>query len=117
MCKGTKTTMACGHILGQLKAQCPPETISPCKQEEIQDRLINDTCADCDPEVRRKMLRAAYEQERVRLVARYREAKAAGDVALMASLEHQMMMGVSEVRAANFEIGLVKGDVDVAWES
>lgn len=82
----------------------------------MQRRFINDTCADCDPGVRRKMLRAAYEQERARMVACYCEAKAAGDGSLMEELEHRMMMDVNEVRTANFEIGLARGDVDVAWE-
>lgn len=116
MCKGTRATMACGHTLWHWTTRCPPEKRLQCKKEPTDWRFIDDTCADCDPSVRRKMLRAAYEQERARLVARYCEARGAGDGALMAELEHRMVMDISEVRTANFEIGLARGDVDVTWE-
>jgi hypothetical protein len=120
--------MACGHELWHYTHRCDAETRprSQCGQQKqqqhldgtVRSRFIDDTCADCDPGVRRKMLRAAYEQERVRMVERYREARAAGDEELMARLEYQMTGAVDEMRRANFEVGrgLLWSDGHVKWE-
>lgn len=127
--------MACGHELWHYthhRCDAEARTGSRCGQQgkqqqqqqhhsegTIRSRFIDDTCADCDPGVRRKMLRAVYEQERARMVERYRGARAAGDGELMGRLEHQMKVAVDGMRRANFDVGcglLGSDDGDVKWE-
>ena len=114
MCEGTKTTLACGHELWHITLQCADlrATGALCSQRKVHCRFINDTCADCDPGARRKMLQAWYEQQRAELVRQYSEAKKADDPVAMANLERQMIRGVSEMRTANFEISLARGDIE-----
>lgn len=108
--------MACGHQLCHYTSRCPLEARATCKKD-TQKRFINDTCADCNPQVRRKMLRASYEYNQSKLMEEYVKAKATGNKTRMASLEVQMTKDVCAVRAANYEIGLVRNNVDVDWKS
>ncbi|KAG9253386.1 uncharacterized protein F5Z01DRAFT_658684 [Emericellopsis atlantica] len=81
----------------------------------MENRLINDTCADCDPEVRRKILREEYEAKHAILMERYRQAKKDGDVNLMQDLETRIQNLVVVTRSRNFEISPVRGGMDVLW--
>ena len=81
----------------------------------MENRFIDDTCADCDPEVRRKILREEYEAKHTVLMERYRQAKKDGDANLMQDLETSIQNLVVVTRSPNFEIGLVRGSMDVLW--
>lgn len=66
---------------------------------------MHDTCAECDPERRRQVLRARYEQDLALLGRRYADARLDGDTVLMGELEWEICRLVSDVRAGNFEAG------------
>lgn len=77
-----------------------------CARPEISERQwMHDTCAECDPERRRRVLRARYEQDLALLGRRYADARLDGDTVLMGELEWEICRLVSDVRAGNFEAG------------
>jgi hypothetical protein len=117
MCHVSETAMACGHKLQHTSSYChnaaqPSSSSNPsarttCANPEVTHRSsINDTCAECDPAVRRRILRMRYEEDRAVLMRVYMDAKKAGDQALMARVEEMMNQAVSEVRAGNFAVSV-----------
>lgn len=118
MCRVSETTMACRHKLQHTSSHCQhapqppssssnPSARSTCANPEVTHRSsINDTCAECDPAVRRRILRMRYEEDRAVLMRVYMDAKKAGDQVLMARVEEMMNQAVNEVRAGNFAVSV-----------
>ncbi|KAH7145869.1 hypothetical protein B0J13DRAFT_329838 [Dactylonectria estremocensis] len=115
MCTTLKTTMACGHTFTGTSEQCSPSS-SPCSTPDIQYRFLNDTCAKCDPEQRRRRVKLEYECRHAELMQLYLAAKKVGNKDAMTRLEHMMTENTHSTRQRNFEVGLVRRDPDVMWE-
>lgn len=105
--------MACGHQFEQISSTCTYQKTTKCKPI-MPNRFISNTCADCDPAVRRKIIRAKYEHHHHRLMMKYIEIKKKRDKVRMAELKAEMLQCVNEVRRGNFEISLVRDGGDVA---
>lgn len=76
MCSGDITQLSCGHTLQHL-TPCP-RAPRPCAVA-WERRALRDTCAACDPAIRRRRLGAEYEARHAALTARMLEARRAGD--------------------------------------
>lgn len=107
--------MACGHHLTHYTAKCPPQDAAKCSRNNMKKHSNKDTCSDCDPEVQKKMLHAAYDQHRSQVVHQYREAAKAGDEKTMRELEWDNMMNTNKLKTKNFKLGFSSTDADVQW--
>ncbi|KAH7017660.1 hypothetical protein EDB80DRAFT_773040 [Ilyonectria destructans] len=114
MCTKLITTMACGHSFTRNAAQRSPCS-SPCSTSPVQHKYLNDTCAKCDPESRRRRVKLEYEYRHAELMQLYMAAKKAGDENTMARLEQLMAENTRVTRQKNFEVSLVSRDPDVVW--
>lgn len=108
--------MACGHFFTSYTQQCSPDKQEDCLRS-IHHHFVNDTCAQCDPEVKRKEVCVNYKKCHARLMREYCEAKRAQDQAAMSRIEQLMTELVQKVRVDNFEISLARHDPDVLWSS
>lgn len=75
MCRGDITQLTCGHTLQHLT---PCARTRPCAVS-WQRHAIRDTCAACDPALRRRRLGEEYEARHAALTARMLEARRSGD--------------------------------------
>lgn len=115
MCTKLITTMACGHSFTRNAAQRSPCS-SPCSTSSVQHKYLNDTCAKCDPESRRRRVKLEYEYRHAELMQLYMAAKKAGDENTMARLEQLIAENTRVTRQKNFEVSLVSRDPDVVWQ-
>ncbi|KAF4977074.1 hypothetical protein FZEAL_6352 [Fusarium zealandicum] len=111
MCAGIKTTMACGHTFTNYTTDSGSRPCTP----NIKVQYLDDTCAACDPEARRRRVRLDYETRHAELITRYMTAKSMGDGDAMARVERLVMKNASITRERNFEIGTPGRDEDVMW--
>ena len=113
MCFEVKTTMACGHHT--ISTVCDPTKTHGPGCEEQRRRFIYDTCANCDPEHRRRVLKKHHDERHALLMSLYLKAKIEGDLAAMADLEALMIKAVQDMRRQNFEISLIRRNATVLW--
>ncbi|KAM5348349.1 hypothetical protein ACJ41O_008173 [Fusarium nematophilum] len=110
--------MACGHTFTNYATSCTtPSCSRPCTPD-VKVQYLNDTCAACDPEARRRRVRQDYETRHAELMAQYMAAKRAGDGDGMARVEQLVMENARMTRERNFEVGLLRQEEDVVmwWE-
>lgn len=88
-----------------------------CSSPEMRYQFIYDTCAKCDPEARRRLVRQEYDYRHQELFRRYLVAKEEGDGTAMRRLEGLMMENTLMTRERNFEVGQVRRDLDVRFNS
>ncbi|KAH8172862.1 hypothetical protein LIA77_07117 [Sarocladium implicatum] len=105
--------MACGHHT--ISTVCDPTKAHEVSCEEQRQRFIYDTCASCDPEYRRRVLKKQYDKRHALLISLYLKAKADGDNEAMKELENLMVQAVQDMRRQNFEISLIRRNAMVAW--
>lgn len=115
MCKGTTTTMACGHHLLHYTVKCPSANAVHCSQIDMKRVFIDDTCAECDSGVQKTMMQGAYEQHRRQVTHQYSEAAKAGDKKAMREIEWEAIMNTGRAKTQNFQSGRSRTNVDVQW--
>jgi hypothetical protein len=113
MCFEIKTTMACGHHI--ISTVCDPKKVHNQSCEGQRQRFIYDTCAGCDPEHARTVLKQHYEQSHSQLMALYLQAKVEGDTEWMKAIEQLMIMAAQDMRRENFNLSLTRRHGLVVW--
>ncbi|KAF9869556.1 hypothetical protein CkaCkLH20_12949 [Colletotrichum karsti] len=106
MCKGTETTMSCGHALRSRLQDCGKG--SECKGAAWQPAFLNDSCAACHRSMNLRQNRTRYEAEQVVLMADYQKAKSEGDDGEMCRLRRVMVEHARLSRTGNFEVSLTR---------
>ncbi|KAM0420568.1 hypothetical protein ACHAPT_011614 [Fusarium lateritium] len=120
MCMSIKTKMACGHTFTNYATTCCCASSSsssssrPCTPD-VKVQYLDDTCAACDPEARRRRVRLDYETRHAELMALYMAAKRSGDGDAMARVEQLVMENARTTMERNFEISPPRRDEDVMW--
>ncbi|KAJ3516776.1 hypothetical protein NM208_g14797 [Fusarium decemcellulare] len=116
MCTSIKTTMACGHTFTNYATTCytPSDSPRPCTLD-VKIQYLNDTCAACDPEARRRRVRLDYETRHAELMAQYMMAKRLGDGDAMALVEQLVVENARTTMERNFEIGTPRTEEEVMW--
>ncbi|KAI8686008.1 hypothetical protein FSOLCH5_005670 [Fusarium solani] len=115
MCMSIKTTMACGHTFTNYATTCCTASASrPCTPD-VKVQYLDDTCAACDPEARRRRVRLDYESRHAELMALYIAAKRSGDGDAMARVEQLVMENARTTMERNFEISPSRRDESVMW--
>ncbi|RSL58150.1 hypothetical protein CEP54_007961 [Fusarium duplospermum] len=117
MCMSIKTTMACGHTFTNYATTCcctASASSRPCTPD-VKVQYLDDTCAACDPEARRRRVRLDYESRHAELMALYIAAKRTGDGDAMARVEQLVMENARTTMERNFEISPSRRDESVMW--
>lgn len=104
--------MACGHTFTNYSTTCC--TARPCTPD-VKVQYLDDTCAACDPEARRRRVRLDYESRHAELMALYIAAKRSGDGDAMARVEELVMENARTTMERNFEISPSRRDESVMW--
>ena len=85
MCRGDITQLVCGHTLAHI-TRCPhTETYARCVIAWERHNLC-DTCAPCDPDVRRHQLSAEYEARHTAITGQMLAAQRRDDKSTVAEL-------------------------------
>lgn len=113
MCFDVRTTMACGHHI--ISNICDPRKAHNPSCEGQRERFFHDTCAGCDPEHRRRVLKTHYEERHNLLMALFMRAKNEDDHESMAAIEALMIKAVQDVARQNYEISLTRRGTEVLW--
>ncbi|KAJ4270421.1 hypothetical protein NW762_002102 [Fusarium torreyae] len=107
--------MACGHTFTNYATTCrTPSNSRPCTPN-VKIQHLNDTCAACDPAVRRRRVRQDFENRQAELVKQYITAKKTGDFQAMMHVEELVMKNVTGSMERNFEISMPMQEEDVMW--
>jgi hypothetical protein len=107
--------LGCGHKEVTVSRKCDNTARCPGKSLTQDETKLRGTCAQCDPEVRRKVLLRTYWKRREDLVQQWREATDQGDLDKAKAILERMNKDIAEMKTANAEIGLARQSDEVNY--